>query len=119
MRHIALITPILLFFRLEETYKEMMAGKVQCVVLFLVVTIVGVCTAMVIDTKRSSSSKAYTPIKPYIPFKDMDPIDACLFTCNMCFVKEEVGKFYFVHFKVAEILSPPIQGIKDYTCVNE
>ena len=62
-----------------------MAGQLQCVALFLAVTTLGVCTALVIDTKRSSPLKDYAPIQPFVPLKAMNPIDACLFACNMCY----------------------------------
>lgn len=33
---------------------------------------------------------SFAMIKPAVPLKDMNPIDACLFACNMCFAKEKV-----------------------------
>ncbi|KAI0215222.1 hypothetical protein LSAT2_032728 [Lamellibrachia satsuma] len=41
--------------------------------LFVVATIVGTSMAMV---------------KPAVSLKDLDPIDGCLFACNMCFYEE-------------------------------
>lgn len=42
----------------------------QVIVLCVIATMCGVSMAMV---------------KPAIPLKDLNPIDACLFGCNMCF----------------------------------
>ena len=42
----------------------------QVIVLCVIATMCGVSLAMV---------------KPIMPMKDLNPIDACLFGCNMCF----------------------------------
>jgi len=45
----------------------------QVIVLCVIATMCGVSLAMV---------------KPIMPMKDLNPIDACLFGCNMCFEGE-------------------------------
>ncbi len=53
-------------------------------------------------------------LKPLLPLKDLDPIDACLFVCDMCF---KVNNFYSFIFSLSFYVEQDHERCTDGWCL--
>ena len=82
-----------------------MAQNLTSIIVSLCIVVLGVMTSLVTSAsiEKDNGFDAYPPIKPMMSWKDMDPIDTCLFACNMCYKSVSLFCLYTFLFRVRDL----------------